>query len=168
MTFKESIQSKLILAAKEYSKLIGVDFVIRSNEFKYRDEYLLRFHKDNFLHLTGINTKLKAAEFYDKCFNGSIISEQFDCDSSEELKGKVREKLRNLISIGDFFDKELIFQEMFEKNRVQCKIASSDGKYTIGFISINKIVHVPLTLLNRNQIVEEHGIRNCKIVKITK
>lgn len=168
MTFKESIQSKLIIAAKEYSKLIGVDFVIKSNDFKYRNEYLLRFHKDNFLHLTGINTKLKAAEFYDKCFDGSIILEHFDCDSSEELKGKVREKLRNLISIGNFFDEELIFQEMFEKNRVQCKIASSDGKYTIGFISINKIVHVPLTLLNRKQIVEERGTRNFKIVKITK
>ena len=57
---------------------------------------------------------------------------------------------------------------MFEKNRGQCKIASSDGKYTIGFISINKIVHVPLTLLNRKQIVEERGTRNFKIVKITK
>lgn len=168
MTFKESIQQKLIIAAKEYSKLIGCDFVIRSNDFKYRNEYLLRFHKDNFLHLTGINTKLRATEFYDKSFNGTITLEDFDCDSSEELKGKVREKLRNLISIGSFFDEDLIFQEMFEKNRVKCKIASSDGRCTLGFISINKTVHVPLTLLNRNQIAEEHGIRNCNIVRVVK
>ncbi len=168
MTFKESIQQKLIAAAKEYSKLIGIDFVIKSDEFKYRSEYLLRFHKDNFLHLTGINTKLKATEFFDECFNETISMENFDCDSSEELKGKVREKLKNLVTIGDFFDRELIFQEMFEKNRVKCKIASSDGKYTLGFISINKTVHVPLTLLNRKQITEENGIRNFRIVKIVK
>ena len=168
MAFKESIQQKLIAAAKEYSKLIGVDFVIKSDEFKYRSEYLLRFHKDNFLHLTGINTKLKATEFFDECFNGTISMENFDCDSSEELKGKVREKLKNLVTIGDFFDRELIFQEMFEKNRVKCKIASSDDKYTLGFISINKTVHVPLTLLNRKQITEENGIRNFRIVRIVK
>ncbi len=38
MTFKESIQQKLIAAAKEYSKLVGCGFVIRSNDFKYRNE----------------------------------------------------------------------------------------------------------------------------------
>ena len=118
--------------------------------------------------MTGINTKLRATEFYDKSFNGTITLEDFDCDSSEELKGKVREKLRNLIRVGSFFDEDLIFQEMFEKNRVKCKIASSDGKYTLGFISINKTVHVPLTLLNRKQITEENGIRNFRIVRIVK
>ena len=168
MTFKESVQHKLNVAAKDYSKLVGIDFVIKSNEFKYRNEYLLRFHKDNFLHLTGINTKLKATVFFEKCFEGTITQEDFDCDSTEELKGKVREKLKNLITIGDFFDKELVFQEMYEKNRVICKLASTDGKCTIGFISISKNIHVPLTLLNRNQIKEEKGIKNCIIIKICK
>ena len=165
MTVKESIQQKLIEAAKEYSKLLSFDFVIRSKEFKYRAEYLLRFYKDNFLHLTGIDTKIKAADFFEKCLLGTIEEGDFDCESTEELKGKVREKLKNLLSIGDFFDKELIFEEMFEKNRVKCKLASSDGKCTLGFISVNKTVHVPLTLLNRNQIKEETCIKNCTVVK---
>ena len=56
--------------------------------------------------MTGINTKLKATVFFEKCFEGTITQEDFDCDSTEELKGKVREKLKNLITIGDFFDKD--------------------------------------------------------------
>ena len=152
MTFKESIQNKLIIAASEYEKLIGTDFIIRSNRFIYKNEYRLRFHKDNFLHLTGVITDLPANTFYDKCINATININDFVCDTSNDLKGKVKEKLKNFVDLSSFFDKELIFQEKFEKNRVKCNIATSDGKCTLGFISIKDSVHVPLTLLNKNQI----------------
>ena len=165
MTFKESVRDKLIIAANEYCKLVGIDFVIVSDSFIYRNEYLLRFHKDNFLHLTGVHAKINANEFFEKCLDGSIGVDDYVCDSSDDLKGKVKEKLRNLATIGNFFDKELVFQEMFEKNRVKCKLATSDGKCTLGFISINKIVHVPLTLLNKNQIDESVKITSFSITK---
>ena len=165
MTFKESIRDKLIIAANEYYKLVGVDFIIVSDSFVYRSEYLLRFHKDNFLHLTGVHTKINAGEFFEKCLNGLIATDDFVCDSTDDLKGKVKEKLRNLATIGSFFEKELIFQEMFEKDRVKCKLATSDGKCTLGFISINKVVHVPLTLLNKNQIADNDGIINFEIIR---
>ena len=165
MTFKESVREKLKIAANEYYKLVGVDFVIVSDSFIYRSEYLLRFHKDNFLHLTGVHAKINANEFFEKCLDGSIGVDDYVCDSSDDLKGKVKEKLRNLATIGNFFEKELVFQEMFEKNRVKCKLATSDGKCTLGFISINKIVHVPLTLLNKNQIDESVKITNFVIMK---
>ena len=165
MTFKESVREKLKIAANEYYKLVGVDFVIVSDSFIYRSEYLLRFHKDNFLHLTGVHAKINANEFFEKCLDGSIGMDDYVCDSSDDLKGKVKEKLRNLATIGNFFEKELVFQEMFEKNRVKCKLATSDGKCTLGFISINKIVHVPLTLLNKNQIDESVKITNFVIMK---
>lgn len=158
LMFKESVRNKLMLASNEYMKLVGFTYVIESNEFEYRSEYRLRFHKDNFLHLTGVITNLKANDFFDKCFDGTISLNDFDCDSSTELKGKIKEKLKNLLTIGTFFNKELVFQEMFEKNRVKCKLATSDGKCTLGFISINKTIHVPLTLLNKNQIKKENQI----------
>ena len=63
MTFKESVRDKLIIAANEYYKLVGIDFIVVSDNFVYRNEYLLRFHKDNFLHLTGGHTKINAGEF---------------------------------------------------------------------------------------------------------
>ena len=54
---------------------------------------------------------------------------------------------------------------MLEKNTVKCKIASSDGKYTIGFIQTSSFIHVPLTLLNRNQIDISLAILDCKVIK---
>ena len=165
MTFRESAQKQLIIAANEYSKLIGVDFHVQSRQFKNINGYLLRFHKDNFLHLTGVLTKLKATDFFEKCQNGSILLDEFDCDSTEEIKGKVREKLKHLQAIGSFFERELIFQEDYQKNTIKCKIASSDGNFTLGFKSINNLVNVPLTLLNRNQIKEEFAIKEFEIIK---
>ena len=168
MTFKESVQSKLIIAANEYKRLIGIDFIIKSNHFKINNEYLIRFHNDNFLHLTGVITSLSANDFFKKCINETITADDFVCDISEELKGKVKEKLRNLSTIGDFFNRDLVFQEMFEKNRVKCKIATSDGKYTLGFICIKKEIYVPLTLLNKNQIDINAQITDFTITKINR
>ena len=68
MNFKESIQQKIITAANEYSKLIGIDFVVKSKDFKYKSEYLLRFHKDNFLHLTGVITSLTLVLIQISCY----------------------------------------------------------------------------------------------------
>ena len=94
--------------------------------------------------------------------------EEFDCDNNDEIKGKVKEKMKNLSNIGNFFDRELIFQESFEKKRVKCEIATSDGKCTLGFIKIKNDVHVPLTLLNKNQIKIENAITDFKIEKVVK
>ena len=165
MSFTESIKNKLIIAASEYNKLIGIDFIMKSERFVFKKEYVLRFHKDNFLHLTGVITPLSANDFYSKCLNGSIENNDFVCDLSDDMKGKIKEKLRNLSDIGNFFEQELVFQEKFEKNRVKCSIATSDGKKTLGFVNINGNIHVPLTLLNRNQIKENNQIIDFIIVK---
>ena len=168
MNFKESVRTKLIIAAKEYSTLLDVDFVIKSDSFVLKKKYLLRFHKDNFLHLTGVTTTLKASTFYEKCFLGTIEISDFDCDSNEEIKGKSREKLKHLQSIGSFFENTLIFQEDYRKNTIKCSVASSDGKYTLGFKMINESFNVPLTLLNRNQISDALAIKDVTIEKINK
>ena len=168
MTFRESVREKLIIAANDYNKLVGVDFFVKSKDFKTKSAYLLRFHKDNFLHLTGVLTNLKANDFFEKCLSGELSFNDFDCDSNKEIKGKAREKLKHLVTIGSFFDRELVFQEDYEKNTVKCKIASSDGNFTLGFKSIKDLINVPLTILNRNQIKEEFAIKNVEIVKIEK
>ena len=166
MQFWEKVSQKLILAAKDFYKLTFFVFVINSNYFKFQKSYSIRFHKDNFLHLTGVITKLKANVFFDKCFRGEICKDDFDCDSTKELKGKVREKLKNLENISSFFDGPIQVEEMFEKNRIKCKIAVSEGRCTLGFVETTKIL-VPLTLLNRNLIQKEKCIY-CTVAKFKK
>ena len=115
-----------------------------------------------------MTTKLYAEEFFCKCLHKTLKLEEFDCDNNDEIKGKVKEKMKNLSNIGNFFDRELIFQESFEKKRVKCEIATSDGECTLGFIKIKNDVHVPLTLLNKNQIKIENAITDFNIEKVVK
>ena len=168
MTFKENAKTNLIKAAKEYDKLLKFDYHIKSTKFVHFNEYILRFNEDNFLHLTGVETKLKAKIFFNKCLKNDLELDDFVCDSSSELKGKIKEKLKNLLNIGEFFEVPLIFQESFKKNRVECSLATSDGKCTLGFISVKENVCVPVTLLNKNQINEKLQITDFIIIAIRK
>lgn len=114
--------------------------------------------------MTGIKTRLTPLKFYQKAINASLTINDFDCDSNSKLKGTVREKVKNLKSINRIFDDYLYIQEKFNKGKASCLIASSNGKYTIGFI---RGYHLnPMTLLNKNQISLVDCITEFKITKI--
>ena len=149
--FKQRALELLILGAKEYSKLLGFDFILASSFFKNREKYVLRFYEGNFLHLTGVLTNLTPKDFFLKCFDGSITIDDFDCDSSLSLKGTVRQKLSHLSHISSFFDSGVRCQETFIKGKVQCIIATSDGKYTLGFTGGKGPLN-PLTLLHKDML----------------
>lgn len=130
----------------------------------YRNEYVIRFYEGNFLHLTGVKTNLSPLEFYKKAKSKHLTINDFDCgDSRSVLKGTVREKVKNLKSINVFFDKCICVQEKFKKGKVSCLIASSNGKYTIGFTGGQNLN--PMTLLNKNQIDQNSKIVDFKIIK---
>ena len=162
--FRQRVLDELILSSKEYSKLLGYDIFIRSSEFVEREIYVIRFYEGNFLHLTGVKTKLKAAEFFDKCFTESIAIDEFDCDSTPTIKGTVRHKLQNLLTIGSFFDKQLMCQENYNKGNIQCLLATSDGKFTIGFTGGHYSLN-PQTLLHKNLLDPTKTISNIQITK---
>ena len=67
--YKQICLKLLHEAAKKYQILIGKDFIIESADFKNRDRYVLRFYESNFLHLTGVKTKIKPAIFFQKALN---------------------------------------------------------------------------------------------------
>lgn len=164
VTFRKRVLNELKKCAKEYSKLIGFDFIIQSNKFVNRDQYVIRCYEGNFLHLTGVKTNLKAVDFFKKCFEGTITEFDFDCDSSIEIKGTVRHKISNLLQIGSFFERVIICQELFAKGRVFCLLASSDGMCTLGFTGGKGSLN-PHTLLNKNQINLSEGITDLIIQK---
>ena len=66
-SFKQRALELLKVGATEYSKLLGIDFVLISDKFQNRDKYVLRFYEGNFLHLTGVETSLPAKDFFVKC-----------------------------------------------------------------------------------------------------
>ena len=155
-SFKEKVKNLLLVAAQQYFTLLNKTIVIKSDKFKYQEKYSIKFNKDNFLHLTGVISKLNAKDFFDKCFNSSINEDDFDYDAVKN-KTNIKNKLRCLITISTMFSKELLAQEQFEKNRVICKIATTDGLFTLGFTGGKYCVY-PKTVLNKNHLDESKPI----------
>ena len=161
--YKETCLSLLNEAAKKYQTLLGKDFVIQSADFKNRNKYVLRFYEGNFLHLTGVKTKIKPADFYQKAITNQLAVNDFDCDSTKDLKGFTKEKIPHLLNIDTFFDSSLEIQENYSRGKVTCLIATSDGAFTLGFTGGSGPLN-PMTLLNRNTIDHSVSTKSYTIV----
>ena len=161
--YKEKCLALLNEAAKKYQTLLGKDFIIESLDFKNRSMYVLRFYKGNFLHLTGVKTKIKPAIFFEKVVNNELTISDFDCDSTKELKGFTQEKIPHLLNIDTFFHKPLEIQENYSRGKVTCLIATSDGTFTLGFTGGSGPLN-PMTLLNRNTIDHSVSTKSYTIV----
>ncbi len=156
MSFKERVLAGIVSGALSYSQLIDKEIRVKSPSFKDREDFILRFYPRNFLHLTGVGTILSSMDFYQKALDGTLSLADFDCDSSPDLKGRVRCKIRNLQNIGSFYQRVSKIEVDFSSNTVHCRLASTDGQCTIGFIGAS--VLVPNTLLNKDKIKEENAI----------
>ena len=163
--FKERVRSLIISAAKAYFTLLGTDYIIQSEQFVYRKEYIVFFKPEHFLHLTGVKTKLNAEHFYRKAIKGKLTTKDYDCDSTDDIKRTVAKKLRVLVTISTFFDGQIYVQERFERNRIKCIIGTTNNNYTIGFDGGVRLY--PKTLLNGNKLQIAFIVKDC-IIKIAK
>lgn len=148
--FEQQTRKQLIQAANAYAHLLGKVFVLESPSFVNRPRYLIRFFATNFLHLSGVETNLSPKDFFTKCFSGQIAYGEF-WDSSRKNKNTIRKKLRNLINVDSIFDFEVFVQEDFVKNAIHCVIATTDGRFTMGFVD-NRNWVVPNTILDSNHL----------------
>ena len=75
---------------------INISFVLK---ILRKDYYIFAAEKDNFLHLNGINTNLSAASFFDKCYNGTLIEDDFDFHKKEKMKIVLKGLLEGRLSL---------------------------------------------------------------------
>ena len=151
-----NIKQALIDSAQSYFKLLNCDIIIKSTNFVQSNSYILKFFKTNFLHLTGLKTSLSTEDFFLKCYAGTIVESDYSLGPNNDRK-TVKRKLKNLINIGDFFKNEIMVQETFIKNQIVCKIATSDGKCTLGFVDAKYYLR-PKTILANNHLDESKPI----------
>ena len=156
-SFKKTIRNKLIQSAQKYSKLLNKEIRIESSSFENTNLYIIRFFKTNFLHLTGVSTKLTPEQFFNRCLHGLLTENDFEFSGGKEQKGLVRLKMKHLPHIDSFFDSDLLVQENFEKGSVKCLIATSDGRCTIGFVDAKYHVR-PKTILDKNHLKKDKKI----------
>ncbi len=153
-SFKDRVLVEVIKYSKLYKKnLVDYEYLILSNNFKYKDFYIIHCKAENYMHLTGIRSNLKAVTFFNKCINNTLTEDDINfgknTQKQKHIKGTIRRKIKILDSMVNIFsNKELYFQEKFKKNKVYCDIATSESKCTLGFIGKSK--SRPMTLLSGN------------------
>ncbi len=142
-SFKERILTELLNASRQYKKVyLDYEYLIFSEAFKRKDYYIISAEKDNFKHLTGVNSKINAKDFFEKCYNGSLSDNDFDFikigQDLKSVKGTIRRKISVLPDMMNLFHANLLVEENYIKNHVICSFATADGSCTLGFIESGK------------------------------
>lgn len=87
---KKAALKIIIDAARQYEdKLNDRHFLIIYRERKDIKAVSVGFRDMNFLHMTGVNTRLSAQQFYAACLESKLSENDFEIDN----KGKVQQKL---------------------------------------------------------------------------
>lgn len=144
------IRKALIASAQSYFVLLDKEITLYSNLFKAKRMYKLKFFETNFLHLTGLTTTLSSMEFFNKCLSGVIQDNEY-CLGPKYDRRTIKRKLKHLVNIGQFFAQEIMVQESFVKNKIVCRVATSDGECTVGFVD-GKYYLRPQTILANNHL----------------
>lgn len=156
ITFKERVKNTAISEVINYYHIFVENrYLIFSSAFKQQKFYILAAEKDNYLHLIGVNTHLKAKDFFDKCLQGTLTEDDFDFTRPhydiKSVKGSVRRKINCLPFLNNILESnDLVFDENFKKNNIVCALAASDGNATLGFTKGKE--SRPKTLLKGNEL----------------
>ena len=154
-SFKERVKEVIINNAYLYKKYyVEYEYLLCSKAFIKNEYYIVSAYEDNYLHLTGLHTRLDASTFFEKCYNGTLEEADFDFlkkgQNESEVKGSVRRKINSLSAIMGMFTIGTFVEEDFEKNRIRCALATGNTNATLGFVVAGKAK--PMTLLKGNEL----------------
>ena len=155
LSFKQNVLTAIFIGAQKYKDVfLDYEYEVSSKAFKAQKPFIISATKSNFLHLTGVNTKLSASQFFDKALNKTLTENDFDFikkgQTEKMVKGSVRRKVRFLKDLDKIFDKSTLVEENFIKNKIYCTFAVSENTFTLGFIAVPNCR--PKTLLKGNEL----------------
>ncbi|MBO4508902.1 MAG: hypothetical protein J5747_09720 [Spirochaetaceae bacterium] len=164
-SFKENVLDAICKGALKYKQVfLDYEYQVYSKSFKINNSYIIAATKSNFLHLTGVNTKLSSTLFFDKALKKSLTLNDFDfCKKGQTekiVKGSVRRKVKFLPDLDKILSSTTLVEENFVKNQVSCTLAASEKLFTIGFIAVPYCV--PKTLLKGNELKKPGKIDSIK------
>lgn len=154
---EESFKGRVAECAINYAsiykeKFVEYDYLVCSEAFEGSHYQEIKAEANNYLHLIGVNTALSPEEFFQKCIDKELDESDFDFikrDQSEKsVKGSVRQKIKALPEMLKMFDKELLAEKNFTKNKISCLFATADEDFTIGFVETGR----PKSLMRKNQL----------------
>ena len=151
ISFAARVKNVVSECSKDYKDFfVDYDYLVCSKGFKQRPYYIIVADKNNYKHLTGIQSPLSPDEFFQKCFNDTLdeteISFIKDGQTENEVKGSIRRKISVLPLITSVFSQDTLVEEDYSKNRIRCSFAAGMEKFTLGFTLASPNTR-PMTLL---------------------
>ncbi|MCR5732915.1 MAG: hypothetical protein K6G51_08260 [Sphaerochaetaceae bacterium] len=154
-SLKNKLKESYIISAELYKNLfIDNEYLITSSSFQNRDYYIIYGNRDNFLHLTGVHSKLKSAEFFDRAIYGTLTEHDFDFSNpymnTRDVIGCAKKKAKALLKLESLFQGEIETKESFQKGRIKADLALSNQFLTLLFVAPDRAR--PKSMLGGNMI----------------
>ena len=155
--------SIILQATKEYDDLLNdKHFLVVYRKDSQILTCCVGFRSFNFLHLTGIKTKMSASKFYSACLSGVLSTKDIEIDK----KGKTQQKiavlphlsklLYNNCMIGDFINSGIAI-------RADYFVGDTRAVLSVGFRS-GQLADIPVSLYNESVKILTHP--TCKVLAI--
>lgn len=155
---KKDLRLKIIKAAKEYkSNLMSNNFL-----YVYNGKYFeVAFYKENFAHLTGVNSNLGAKQFFDKSCTSTITTQQFYFDTEHPLRN-AKKKLEKLEQLSNL-TKECIcvVTDLTTNNKVQYKLIITNLEITLRLMNdvdkngnLKSNMNIPRSFTVKDKVIE--------------
>ena len=139
----------IVKAAKDYDiKLNNKHFMIVYQENGIGKTVCVGFRDMNFLHMTGIQTKLSAQQFYSACLDGKLSEKDFEIDN----KGKVQQKLAVLPYLSELLYNNCMIGNFINSGiciKADYFVGNTKAVLSVGFRT-GKSVDFPVTLYNED------------------
>ena len=149
--WKLDIRKDIIDAAKVYSNLAGKTYL-----YIYGDKYFeLLFKNTSFMHLTGVESNLKASDFYKMAKAGILTVDQFYFTNMHPFTTAKR-KVTNLKRLPELTTQLVAIVENFHTDSSTYKIGATNLDFTIGLIESDtrKDWYIPKSLRVRDKSIE--------------
>lgn len=146
---KKAALKIIVEAAREYEeKLNDRHFLIIYREGNDTKTASVGFRDMNFLHMTGVKTKLSAQQFYAACLESKLSERDFEIDN----KGKVQQKLMVLPYLADLLYHHCMIGDFINSGiciRADYFVGDTRAVLSVGFRTGKKI-DFPVTLYNED------------------
>lgn len=160
---KKQALNIIIKAAESYrEKLQDKHFLIIYQSDKGTGSACVGFRGNHFLHMTGVETKLSAQRFYEKCINGKLSIAEFELDKNGKAQRKLAvlpylsEVLYNNCMIGNFIESGIYI-------RADYFVGNTKAIVSVGF-RFGKKTDNPVTLYNED--IRKLTQPTCKVLAI--
>lgn len=153
---KEDLKRSIIEASRTYSReLAGKTFL-----YVYGQDYFeVLFPTDRFLHLTGVETNLRAKDFYSKAKNGILDSKQFYFTKSHPIRD-VKKKLKCLCNLYELTNTMVCIVKNLATITLTYAIGITNLEFTLGLTEDlkktygKKSVFLPRTLRIKDKAID--------------